>query len=195
MRIGFFAGSFNPVHIGHLAIANYLAEYEGYDKIWFSITPQNPLKNKNKLMNQNLRLRLLQKSIQDYNKFEICTVELDILQPSYTINTLCKLKTDYPQNTFELIIGSDNWITFHYWKDYRTILEDFKILIYPRSNCESICSNHPNVYLCKNAPKIEISSTFIRQSIVEGKDIRFYMPEGIYKEVINSESVISSKFI
>lgn len=186
MRIGILAGSFNPVHIGHLAIANYLAEYEGYDKIWFLITPQNPLKNERELMNQNLRLRLLQKSIKDYNRFEICTIEWGMPRPSYTIDVLWKLHLDFPQNIFELIIGSDNWIIFHHWKDYRTILENFKILVYPRSNYKSIYFNHPNIYFCKDAPQIEISSAFIRKSIVEGKDIRFYMPEGVCREVVNN---------
>jgi guanylate kinase/nicotinate (nicotinamide) nucleotide adenylyltransferase len=186
MKIGIFPGSFNPVHIGHLAIANYLAEYEDFDEIWFLITPQNPLKKKADLMDQDFRLALLEKSIQGYEKFKINTLEWEMPQPSYTINTLQKLRMSYPQNEFVLIIGSDNWETFHRWKDYQLILKNFKTLIYPRRGSDKIYSNLPNVKLCKNAPKIEASSTFIRKSIELGKDVRFFLPEGLYEEILNS---------
>jgi nicotinate-nucleotide adenylyltransferase len=186
MKIGILPGSFNPVHVGHLAIANYLAEYEGFDQIWFLITPQNPLKNKNELMDQDLRLGMLQKSVEGYDKFVISTIEWNMPQPSYTINTLQKLRVTYPQDTFELIIGSDNWATFHRWKDYQLILKNFKVLIYPRRGSDRIQLHHPNVRLCKGAPKIEISSTFIREAIAKGKDVRFYMPPGLFQEVVDS---------
>ena len=186
MKIGILPGSFNPVHNGHLAIANYLAEYEGFDQIWFLITPQNPLKRKNELMDQELRLDLLERSVEDYDKFIISTIEWNMPQPSYTINTLQKLRVMYPNDTFELIIGSDNWATFHRWKDYQLILKNFKVLIYPRRGSDRIQLHHPNVRLCKSAPKIEISSTFIRESIAKGKDVRFYMPAGLYEKVVNS---------
>jgi nicotinate-nucleotide adenylyltransferase len=186
MKIGILPGSFNPVHVGHLAIANYLAEYEGFDQIWFLITPQNPLKSKNDLMDQNLRLEMLQKSVEGYDKFVISTIEWNMPQPSYTINTLQKLRVTYPQDTFELIIGSDNWATFHRWKDYQLILKNFKVLIYPRRGSDRIQLHHPNVQLCKGAPKIEISSTFIREAVAKGKDVRFYMPPGLFEEVVNS---------
>ncbi|GHT38861.1 putative nicotinate-nucleotide adenylyltransferase [Bacteroidia bacterium] len=186
MKIGILPGSFNPVHVGHLAIANYLAEYEGFDQIWFLITPQNPLKNKNDLMDQDLRLGMLQRSVKGYDKFVISTIEWNMPQPSYTINTLQKLRVTYPQDTFELIIGSDNWATFHRWKDYQLILKNFKVLIYPRRGSDRIQLHHPNVRLCKGAPKIEISSTFIREAIAKGKDVRFYMPPGLFQEVVDS---------
>ena len=187
MKIGIFPGSFNPVHIGHLAIANYIAEYEYYDEIWFLVTPQNPLKKKADLMDQELRLSFVKKAIQGYKKFKISTVEWELPQPSYTINTLQKLRVLYPNNQFELIIGSDHWDTFHRWKDYQMILKNFKILIYPRRGSDRIYTNHPNVRLAKGAPKIEASSTFIRQSIQKEKDVRFFLPEGIYDELIKSE--------
>jgi len=187
MKIGIFPGSFNPVHIGHLAIANYIAEYEYYDEVWFLITPQNPLKKKSDLMDQELRLGFVEKAIQGYEKFKTCTLEWEMSQPSYTINTLQKLRALYPENQFELIIGSDNWDTFHRWKDYQMILKNFKILIYPRRGSDRIYINHPNVRMAKGAPKIEASSTFIRKAIQESKDVRFFMPEGIYDELIKSE--------
>jgi nicotinate-nucleotide adenylyltransferase len=186
MKIGIFPGSFNPVHIGHLAIANYVAEQGEFDEIWFLITPKNPLKIKSDLLNQEIRLDLLEKSIGDYPKFKTCTIEWDMPQPTYTINTLQKLRMLFPENSFELIIGSDNWETFHRWKDYQLILKNFKILIYPRLGTGRIFINHPNVRMIKGAPKMEISSTFIRRAIRQGKDIRFYMPIGVYNDVINT---------
>jgi guanylate kinase/nicotinate (nicotinamide) nucleotide adenylyltransferase len=186
MRIGIFPGSFNPVHIGHLAIANYLAEYEGYDEIWFLITPQNPLKKKADLLDQNFRLALLEKSIRGYEKFKINTIEWEMSPPTYTVNTLQKLRILHPQHEFVLIIGSDNWSTFHRWKDYQLILKNFKTLIYPRRGSDRIYINHPNVSLCKSAPKIEASSSFIRKAVEDGKDVRFFLPSGIYEEVVEA---------
>ena len=187
MKIGIFPGSFNPVHVGHLAIANYLAEYEDFDQIWFLITPQNPLKKKDDLLDQNFRLELVEKSIKGYDKFQISMIEWDLPQPSYTINTLQKLRVTYPRDTFELIIGSDQWATFHRWKDYQTIIKNFKIAIYPRRGSDKFYINHPNVRLCNGAPKIEISSTFIRKSIIEGKNVRFYMPLDTFDRVVKAD--------
>ena len=186
MKIGIFPGSFNPVHIGHLAIANYVAEFEGYDQIWFLITPQNPLKKKSDLLDQNLRLSLIEKSIEGYDKFKTSTIEWNMPQPSYTINTLQKLRITHPHDSFELIIGSDNWETIHRWKDYQVILKNFKTLVYPRKDIERINIKHPNVRLCKNAPLVEISSTLIRDSIKQEKDVRFYMPTGTFEEVVKT---------
>jgi nicotinate-nucleotide adenylyltransferase len=186
MKIGIFPGSFNPVHVGHLAIANYIAEYENFDQVWFLITPQNPLKKISDLMDQNVRFELLEKTIEGYDKFQICTLEWEMPQPSYTINTLQKLRMMYPEHNFELIIGSDCWETFHRWKDYQLILKNFKTLIYPRRGSDRIFVNHPNVRLCKNAPKVEISSTFIRKSIASGKDVRFFMPFNTFEKVIDT---------
>ncbi|GHT78999.1 putative nicotinate-nucleotide adenylyltransferase [Bacteroidia bacterium] len=182
MKIGILPGSYNPVHVGHLAIANYLAEYEGFDQIWFLITPQNPLKKKSDLLDQEFRKQLLENSIKGYDKFVISTIEWDMPQPSYTINTLQKLRVTRPEDDFELIIGTDNWATFHRWKDYQMIMKNFKILVYPRRGSDRIFINHPNVQLLK-APKIEMSSTVIRKAIVEGKDVRFYMPLNTFAAV------------
>ena len=186
MKIGIFPGSFNPVHIGHLALANYIAEYDEFDEIWFLITPKSPLKGKNEIMEPELRLALLEKAIGDYPKFKTCTIEWEMPQPTYTINTLQKLRMLYPQNTFELIIGSDNWQIIHRWKDYQLILKNFKTLVYPRMGTGKFFINHPNVRVAKGAPKIEISSTFIRKSLFRGKDLRFYLPAGIYEDILAS---------
>jgi nicotinate-nucleotide adenylyltransferase len=184
MKIGIFPGSFNPVHIGHLAIANYAAEFGDLDEIWFLITPKNPLKGVSDLMDQEVRLELIEKSIGDYPKFKTCTIEWDMPQPTYTISTLQKLRMLFPDNTFVLIIGSDNWENIHRWKDYQLILKNFKTLIYPRLGTGKIFINHPNVKMIKGAPKIEVSSSFIRRSLEDGKDVRFMMPLGVYEDVI-----------
>ena len=190
MKIGIFPGSFNPVHIGHLALANYIVEYGEFDEIWFLITPQNPFKKRSDLMDQNLRLAWLEKSIGDYPKFKTCTIEWEMPQPTYTINTLQRLRIMYPDHFFELIIGSDNWETIHRWKDYQLILKNFKTWIYPRLGTGKIIYNHPNVYMIRGgAPKIEVSSTFIRKAIKRGKDVRFFLPAGIYEDIIASNAL------
>ncbi|GHV11780.1 putative nicotinate-nucleotide adenylyltransferase [Bacteroidia bacterium] len=186
MKIGILPGSFNPVHVGHLALANYLAEYEGFDQIWFLISPQNPLKSKTELMDQNFRLKLLKDAVKGYDKFVVSTIEFELPRPSYTINTLQKLRLERPNDQIELIIGSDSWSTFHRWKDYQTILKNFKIRVYPRRGSDKITFRHPNLHIVKGAPKIEISATFIRESISKEKDVRFYMPHGLFDKVVKS---------
>jgi len=193
MKIGIYPGSFNPVHIGHLALANYIAEYGEFDEIWFLITPQNPLKKKFDLLDQNLRLSWLEKSIGNYPKFKTCTVEWEMPQPTYTINTLQKLRVMYPNYIFELIIGSDNWELIHRWKDYQIILKNFKTWIYPRLGSGKIIFNHPNVRMIKGAPKMDISSTFIRKAIRHGKDVRFFLPNGIYEDIIENNILLTEE--
>ena len=185
MKIGIYPGSFNPIHNGHLAIANYICEYEDYDEIWFLITPQNPVKGQNELLEKETRLSLVENAIEGYDKLKTCTIEWEVSPPTYTINTLQRLRVRYPHNQFELIIGSDNWDIFHRWKDYQMILKNFKVLVYPRKTSLVTPINHSNVRFCKGAPKIEISSSFIRKSFRKGKDIRFFLPKGAY-EVIHA---------
>jgi len=188
MKIGIFPGSFNPVHIGHLAIANYIAEYTDLDEIWFLITPKNPLKTYSELMDHQFRLELIEKSIGDYPKFKTCTIEWDMPQPSYTINTLQRLRMNYPEHQFTLLIGSDNWDTIHRWKDYQILLKNFKTLIYPRPGGGKSFFTHPNAKPVKGAPKVEVSSSQIRQAFREGKDVRFLMPQGVYEAVLEANA-------
>jgi len=190
MKIGIYPGSFNPVHIGHLALANYVAEYGEFDEIWFLITPHSPLKSRSELLDQDLRLAWLEKSIGNYPKFKTCTIEWEMAQPTYTINTLQRLRIMFPEHTFDLIIGSDNWETIHRWKDYQLILKNFRTWIYPRLGTGKIIFNHPNVHMVKGAPKMDISSTFIRKAIRRGKDVRFFLPAGIYEDVIESKALV-----
>jgi len=193
MKIGIYPGSFNPVHIGHLALANFVAEYGEFDEIWFLITPQSPLKKKSELLDQDLRLAWLEKSISGYPKFKTCTVEWEMSQPTYTINTLQRLRVMYPEYTFELIIGSDNWETIHRWKDYQVILKNFKTWIYPRLGTGKIIFNHPNVHMIKGAPKMDISSSFIRKAIRHEKNVRFFLPSGVYEDVIASGALFQEE--
>ena len=184
IKTGIFPGSFNPVHIGHLAIANYIAEFEDYDEIWFLITPQNPTKGEEELIPQEMRLEMVESAIQGYDKFKTCTLEWNLPRPIYTVNTLQKLRMMHPDRTFDLVIGADNWKTFHRWKDYQIILKNFQIVIYPRKGFDKPTYNHPNIRYC-DAPMMEISSSFIRRSLKENKDIRFFLTPGAYEKILS----------
>lgn len=183
MHIGLFFGSFNPIHIGHMALANYMAEFTGMDQVWFVVSPHNPLKEKSSLINQNQRLYMVNVAIEDFSKFKSCDIEFSLPQPSYTINTLVHLKEKYPKYQFSLIIGQDNLETFHKWKNYENILEKHKLFVYPRPNAKaSQFDAHTNVVLTK-APVLEISSTFIREAVKKKKDIRYFLPEKVWNYI------------
>lgn len=185
VKIGIFGGSFNPPHIGHLAIANYICEFDDIDEVWFMVTPHNPLKEESELMNNEFRLNLLRLAIDGYPKFKVSDFEFSLPRPSYTINTLNKLKEIYPDKEFSLIIGADNWQLFNKWKDSDKIIESFKIVVYPREGYNIERDKLPENVKITDAPIIEVSSTFIRESFKEGKDMRFLLPESVYNELKN----------
>lgn len=176
VRTGIFGGSFNPIHIGHLALANYLCEFEGLDELWFMITPHNPLKKQTELMPDSFRLELARLAVKGYDKFKASDFEFGLSQPSYTIHTLDALKKAYPKREFHLIIGADNWQLFHRWKESKRMLRENKILVYPRSGSTVNTDSLPANVKLVNAPLIEVSSTFIRDAIAEGKDVRYFLP-------------------
>jgi nicotinate-nucleotide adenylyltransferase len=183
MHIGLFFGSFNPIHVGHLVLANYMLEYTPMEELWFVVSPHNPLKEKSSLLNQNQRLVMVNLAIEDHPRMRSSSIEFDLPQPSYTINTLAHLKEKYPQHRFSLILGQDNLKSFGKWKNYEAILQHYQIYVYPRPGAEvSEFDQHPHVHLTQ-APVMEISSTFIRQAIKDKKDIRYFLPPKVWEEV------------
>ena len=179
-KTGIFSGSFNPIHIGHLALANYLCEFSELDEIWFMVSPHNPLKERADLWSDELRLQLVKLAIEDYPHFRASDFELKLPQPSYTIHTLDCLKATYPEQEFYLIIGSDNWSIFNCWFQYERIIAENSILIYPRPGYPVSAENLPPTVHLEDTPVFEISSTFIRQALAEGRDIRYFLHPKVY---------------
>jgi len=186
MKIGLFFGSFNPIHIGHKVIASYLVDFTDLDKVMFVVSPKNPLKQKISLLDQYHRLQIIRAEIEDNSKLEVSDIEFSMPKPSYTIDTLVRLKEKYPENNYSIIMGSDNLQSFHKWKNYEQILEDYSVYVYPRPGYE-ISGSHKNIHIIEGVPQMEISSSFIRKSIKEGKDISYLMPEKawIYMDEMN----------
>jgi len=180
VKVGLFFGSFNPIHIGHLALANYFAEYTNVDEVWFVISPHNPLKEKKTLLASHHRLEMVELAIQPYEKFRASDVEFKLPQPNYTAITLETLREKHPKHTFSLIMGADNIQSLHKWCNYEYILENYEIYVYPRPGFDGgDLKNHPNVKWTE-APHIEVSSSFVRQAIQDGKNIPFFMPIAAY---------------
>jgi nicotinate-nucleotide adenylyltransferase len=183
MHVGLFFGSFNPVHVGHMVMANYMLSFTDMEQLWFVVSPQNPLKTKTGLLAQHHRLALVDLAIDDHQHMRSSNIEFSLPQPSYTINTLVHLQEKYPQHTFSLIIGQDNLQSFKKWKNYERILESFHLYVYPRPGCESgDLAKHPHVHIT-DAPLMELSSTFIRNAIRDKKDVRYYLPAKVWQEI------------
>lgn len=178
-QIGIFSGSFNPIHIGHLALANWICAYEEVDEVWFLITPQNPLKKLDTLISDQIRLEMVNAAIDGYPCFKASDFEFHLPRPTYTIDTLKALEKTYPDCCFSFIMGADNWINVSRWKDHETLLSDYPILIYPRPGFPVDISETNEHIRLMNAPLMEISSTFIRDSVEKGIDIRFFLPEKV----------------
>ena len=188
MKIGLLFGSFNPIHIGHLIIANYMANHTTLDKVWLVVSPQNPLKKYGDLINTYDRLEMAKLATDNSTNIAVSDVELKLPQPSYTIDTLTHLKEKYPEHEFALIMGSDNLITLHKWKNYKLILRDYRIFVYPRPGYENAeFASHPSVTITMT-PLMELSATFIRKSIAEKKNVQFFVPDPVLK-FIESKSL------
>lgn len=173
-KIALYFGSFNPIHNGHLAIANYILEFSNVNQLWFVVSPHNPLKNKAGLLPDYQRLNLVNIAIEDADCYKASNIEFSMPQPNRTVDTLAYLHDKYPEKDFALIMGSDNLSNFHKWKNYRQIIDNHIIYVYPRPNStKSKFDNHRNIKTV-NAPLIEISSSFIRNSIKQKKDVRFF---------------------
>lgn len=181
MKTGLFFGSFNPIHIGHLALANYFVEFSDCNEIWFVVSPHNPLKNKISLLPDYQRLELVNLAINDDPRLSASSIEFKLPKPSYTIDTLVHLEEQHPDRQFILIMGADNLKTLHKWKNHERLLERYTIYVYPRPGYES---EHTSSSIKSfDAPLIEISSSFIRKSIKEGVDVRHFMHPAVYRYV------------
>ncbi len=182
MNIGLYFGSFNPVHSGHLIIANHLLNNTGLQKIWFVVSPHNPLKESATLLNEYDRLHLLNLATEGDNRIRVMDIEFNLPKPSYTSVTLVHLEERYPGNQFSIIMGSDSFQNIHKWKNYEMLIKNYVIYIYIRPGFE--VKNEINARIKTiNAPLLEISSTEIRQLIKEGKSIRYLVPEKVREEI------------
>ncbi len=183
MKVGLFFGTFNPIHVGHLTIANHLAENSDLDQVWFVVTPHSPFKKKNSLLDNNQRLEMVYRATKEYDKLKPSDIEFGLPQPNYTINTLVHLEEKFPNHEFCLIMGEDNLKSFHKWKNYQMILETHNIYVYPRiseGKVETQFDEHPKIHHV-DSPIMELSSTFIRKSIKNSKNVRPMLPENVWE--------------
>ena len=184
-RIGLFFGSFNPIHTGHLIIANIMAESTDLKKVWFVISPQNPFKPGKGLLHEFDRFDMVRAAIHDNYKLEACDIEFNLPKPSFTIHTLVHLKEKYPDKEFRIIMGEDNLAKFEKWKSHDIILNDYGLYVYPRPGVQlSELKSHPNVRFVK-APLLDISATFIRECVRNNKSIRYLVPDSV-EEIITA---------
>ena len=197
MKIGLYFGTFNPIHVGHLVIANYMAQYTELEQVWLVVSPQNPLKDKSTLLTDHHRLMLVKIAIDDNPSLRASDIEFNLSKPSYTATTLAYLKDTYHDYEFSLIMGEDNLRTLHKWFNHDVIIQQHKIYVYPRvltvqeevelasinTNVENKFRHNSNVIFCENAPVMKVSASFIRQSIKEGKDVRYLLTEPVNRYV------------
>lgn len=183
-KVGLFFGTFNPIHIGHLVIANHMVEFSDLEEVWFVITPQSPFKVKQTLLADHHRYQMVQEAVNEYPKLKASTIEFDLPQPNYTINTLVHLREKYgDQYSFSLLMGEDNLKSFHKWKNYEVILENHHLYVYPRISREELpkmFEDHGHIRRI-DAPVMEISSTFVRKNHKKGKNIRPMLPEAVWR--------------
>jgi nicotinate-nucleotide adenylyltransferase len=182
MKIGLYFGTFNPIHVGHLTIANHMAEYSDLDQVWFVVTPHSPFKKKSSLLDNHHRYQMVDRAVEDYPNLRASDIEFNLPQPNYTINTLTYLEEKYPDFEFALIMGEDNLKSFHKWKNFELILERHHLYVYPRisdGRIETRFDGHPKIHFL-DSPIMELSSTFIRKAIKAGKNIRPMLPEHVW---------------
>ena len=182
-KIGLYFGTFNPIHIGHIAIGNHMVNDTDLDEVWFVVSPHNPLKNIKTLLDDSDRLELANIAVQAYDKLYVSDIEFGLSRPSYTINTLVYLNEKYPQMNFSVIIGGDNLSSFHKWKNYEAIIENHDVYVYPRfSTTPGAIDNHKKVKLI-DAPLLQISSSLIRDGIKNKKDMQAMLPQAVWQYI------------
>ncbi|WP_283640504.1 nicotinate (nicotinamide) nucleotide adenylyltransferase [Mesonia mobilis] len=184
-KIGLYFGTFNPIHIGHLAIANHMVEFSDLDEVWMVVTPHNPHKKKSTLLADHHRLEMVYRATEAYDNIKPSNIEFGLPQPNYTVNTLAHLEEKYPDYQFALIMGEDNLNTLHKWKNNEVILERFEVFVYPRVTSTTIkeeFKNHPKITKV-DAPIMEISSTFVRNAVKDGKRITPLLPQKVWEYI------------
>tara|TARA_B110000483_G_scaffold224767_1_gene283860 strand:- start:173 stop:784 length:612 start_codon:yes stop_codon:yes gene_type:complete len=191
-KIGLFFGTYNPIHVGHLVIANHLANYTELDEVWLVVSPQNPLKKKASLLQDYHRLAMVRVAIEDNPKLKVSDIEFSLPKPSYTSNTLAHINEKYPDYSFALIMGEDNLRTFHKWKNYQEILKNNQIYVYPRilTDQEKLAidreisnelDKHKNIMLCSDVPVMKVSASFIRKAVKDKKDVSYLLTQPVFK--------------
>ena len=182
IKVGLFFGSFNPFHIGHKIIGSHMVQHTDLDKVWYVVSPKNPLKDKDSLLDQNHRLQIIQREVEDHVNLEVSDIEFNLPIPSYTIDTLVNISEKYPNYEFSLIMGEDNIVTLKKWKNYKQILDNYSIYVYPRhGNFEQ--KSYQNIIYVKNVPLLDVSASFIRKSISSGKDVSSLVPEKAWQYI------------
>jgi nicotinate-nucleotide adenylyltransferase len=182
MKIGLYFGSFNPVHTGHLIIANHVLNETDIEKVWFIVSPQNPFKASDSLLNEYNRIHLLRLATEDDNRIKVSDIEFSLPKPSYTAVTLAHLREKYPEHQFSIIMGGDSFQNLHKWKNYEAIIKEHAIYVYQRPDFD--ITNHINAQLTiVDAPLLQISATQIRNFIKQGKSIRYMVPDKVREEI------------
>lgn len=185
MKIGIFGGSFNPIHTGHAIIANYVTQYTDIEQVWLMVSPQNPLKDQQTASYDIHRLAMAELVASKCDNVITSGLEFTLPRPSYTINTLNVLREKFPEHEFVLIVGADNWQNFHKWKDYLAILKSHSILVYPRIGFDIVIPDeYRNRVSQLGSPIIEISSTFIREQLKDNRNMNFYLPQDVYRYIL-----------
>lgn len=182
MKIGLYFGSFNPIHVAHLIIANHILNETTIQKVWFVVSPQNPLKHSSGLLNEYHRLHLVKQALGDDTRMKASDIEFSLPKPSYTITTLAYLREKYTEHQFCIIMGSDSFQNIHKWKNHEVILRDYEIFIYRRPGFETVSPASGTITVV-NAPLLELSATQIRKYIKEGKSIRYLVPDSVREEI------------
>ena len=182
MKIGLYFGSFNPVHIGHLIIANHILNETDIEKIWFVVSPQNPFKHENALLNEYHRLHLVRLATEDDNRIKASDIEFGLPKPSYTVNTLAYLAEKHPEHEFGIIMGSDSFQNLHKWKNYEVIAKNYAVYVYTRPGFPVENNKVLQLHLL-DAPLLQLSATQLREYIKEGKSVRYMLPDKVLEEI------------